>query len=160
MKKLALLFSFLLLSGFSEQPMPEDLGQPSDERAAQDALPQSKDPLWTTLAKTKIVVDEEHYLYKATHAPEVKALVGKEITIQGFIMPLEATETFTHFLLSKRTPTCGFCPPGEPNEVIDIKTLEPVEWVDGLITLRGTFELMSDEQMGMFFKIHNAQQIK
>lgn len=159
MRAAIVIFSWLLLSAFTEQAMPEGLVQPADERAAQEALPQSKDPLWATLAKTKVTIDEEQYLYKATHAPEVKKLAGKEITIQGFIMPLEATESFTHFLLTKRTPTCGFCPPGEPNEVIDIKTVEPVEWVDGLITLRGKFELMNNEQMGMFFKIHNAKQL-
>lgn len=159
MRAVLLLSAWLLLSGFSEQAAPEDLGQPADERAAQDTLPQSKDPLWKTLAKTKITIDQEQYLYKASHPSEVKKLTGKEITIQGFIMPLEATETFKHFLLSKRTPTCGFCPPGEPNEVIDVHTKDPVEWVDGIVTLRGTFGLINNEQMGMFFELKDAEQL-
>ena len=159
MRAALVIATWLLLSAFTEQAMPEGLLQPADERAAQDALPQSKDPLWATLAKTNVKIDHENYTYTATHPPEVKKLVGTQVTIQGFIMPLEATESFTHFLLSKRTPTCGFCPPGEPNEVIDVHTKEPVEWVDGLITLRGTFNLINNEQMGMFFELKNAEQL-
>ena len=62
---------------------------------------------------------------------KVKALVGKEVTISGFILPLESTEKFKHFILSKRTPTCPFCPPGEPNEIVDVMLDKPISWDEG-----------------------------
>src|SRR5438045_3186981 len=72
----------LLLCGFSkEQAPPQAIVQPQDERKAQEALPKSRDPMWTLLAKTKIHWDAKSGFYSATFPDEVKALVGKEITI-------------------------------------------------------------------------------
>ncbi len=143
---------WLLASAFSLQPM--------DERKAQETLPMSHNPLWKTLQETKIIVDNKNGYYKAKIPAEVKALSGHELTVNGFMMPLEAKDKFRHFLLSKRTPTCPFCPPGEPNEIIDVWTEKSVEYSDELITVKGTFELMNDREMGLFFKLKNASEIK
>src|SRR5690349_502048 len=107
-KNIIVAFSFFLLCGFSLQPL--------DERKTQDSLPMSKNPLWETLKKTKIKVDKKRGDYSAVIPQNVKGMSGKELTVSGFMMPLESKDKFTHFLLSKRTPTCPFCPPGEPNE--------------------------------------------
>jgi len=141
--------ALLALSGFSTQP--------SNERQAQDALPQSTHPMWQELSKTKIKVDDKKGLYSAVVPAPVKALSGKEITINGFMLPLESKEKFTHFLLSKRTPTCPFCPPGEPNEIIDVHTVSPVAYSEDIITLKGKFSLMNDREMGLFFKLSGAK---
>jgi len=140
---------FLALSGFTSQPL--------SERKAQEALPTSSHPLWQTLRKTKIHVDEKKGLYSATFPAEVKTLSGKEMTLSGFMLPLESTDKFRHFLLSSRTPTCPFCPPGEPNEVIDVRTEKPIGYSEELITVKGRFELMNDREMGLFFKLSNAK---
>jgi hypothetical protein len=148
-KALLLLAAFFFLSGFTTQPL--------DERKAQDALPQSRHPLWETLGKTKIIVSKKEGYYSAKVPAEVKAFSGKPLTINGFMLPLESTEKFKHFLLAKRTPTCPFCPPGEPNEIIDVWTDTPVAWTEDLVTVKGTFTLMNDREMGLFFKLKNAK---
>ncbi len=116
----------------------------------------SKDPIWHTLLKTKITVDKKDGYYGAKFTPEVKALVGKTLTVSGFIMPLESKDKFQHFLLAKRTPTCPFCPPGEPNEIIDVWTVKAIEYTDDMVTVKGKFELMNDKDMGLFFKLKDA----
>jgi hypothetical protein len=88
---------------------------------------------------------------------EVSALDGHKVTITGFMLPLESSEKFTHFLLSKRTPTCPFCPPGEPNEVIDVTATKPVEWAEDAVKVTGIFGLMDDRKFGMFFKLTKAE---
>lgn len=130
--------------------------QPQDERSAQDALPIAKDALWDTLTKTKIKVDEKKGLYNATFPDEVKKLNGQTIKISGFMVPLESEEKFSHFLLSKRTPTCFFCPPGEPNEIIEVYSEKPTEWLEELVTYEGKFELIDNKEMGVFFKMTGA----
>ena len=130
--------------------------QPQDERAVQDALPKAKDTLWATLGKAKITLDENKGTYNATLTDEIKKLDGQKISISGFVVPLEATETFSHFLLSKRTPTCFFCPPGEPNEIIEVFTDKPVPWDDDLVVYEGTFGLTKNADMGIFFKMTGA----
>jgi hypothetical protein len=141
--------AFFTLCAFSSQPL--------DERKAQDSLPKSQHPMWQTLGHTKVLVDKKEGYYSAKFPADVKALAGKAVTINGFILPLESTEKFKHFLISKRTPTCPFCPPGEPNEVIDVWTAAPVAYSEDLVTVRGTFELMNDKEMGLFFKLKNAK---
>lgn len=96
----------------------------------QVALPKANDVPWDTLYKTKVKVDEKTGTYSATFPDEVKKLNGQTIKISGFMLPLENTEKFTQFLLSKHTPTCYFCPPGRPNEIIEVYTTKPTEWIE------------------------------
>ena len=150
--------SFLLLSAFAKQAAPPGaFGQPTEERIAQESLPQSHAQLWDTLIKTKIHVDEKKGLYSATYPPEVKALDGKMVTITGFMLPVETTVKFKHFILAKRTPTCPYCPPGEPNEIIDIWLDKNTEYTENLLTITGTFGFMNNQQFGMFFKLTNGK---
>ena len=148
-RHLFLILALFVLCAFSVQPM--------DERQAQDMLPQSDDPTWDVLAETYIGYDDNTGLYSATMPNNVTALDGKQVTIVGFMLPLEASEKFTHFLLSKRTPTCPFCPPGEPDEIIDVTVNEPVEWAEDAIKVVGTFGLMNDQEFGMFYKLTEAK---
>ena len=151
---LFLLASWLSLSAF--QKVSQQLSQPSDERAAQNSLPMSKDNMWNTLGKTVVSLDEKQYTYSAKYPQAVKDLNNKELTIKGFELPLDATEKFKHFILSKRTPTCPYCPPGEPNEIVEIFTAKPVKWSENLVTVTGKFSLINNQNFGMFFKLDNA----
>ena len=83
--------------------------QEDGARSTQARLPQG-------LRQSKIGVNEARGLFTATHPPAVRALAGRTLTLPGFLMPLDAATKGTHFLLSKYTPVCAFCPPGEPNE--------------------------------------------
>ena len=148
MKKIIIILCLLSLSAFSSQPL--------DERKIQDDLPTAKSQLWGVLMKTKITVDQKEGYYDAIVPAEVKNLSGKELTVSGFIMPLESKDKFKHFLLSRRTPVCPFCPPGEPNEIIDVTTEKPIAYTDDIVTLKGKFSLMNDRDMGLFFKLKDA----
>ena len=148
----------LALCGFTKEQgaIPT---QPLEERKAQDVLPKSKDPMWVVLGQTKIKSDYAKGLYTATFPDAVKALVGTQVTISGFMLPLESSERFHHFILSKRTPTCPFCPPGEPNEIVDVWTDENVLWDEDVVKVTGKFELMNNAELGLFFKLTNAKKL-
>ena len=155
--QLALLaVAFLSLTGFSVQQNAAVLSQPSDERKAQDALPKSGDPMWNALFQCKVHYDDKSHKYSITYTPEVKAMEGKPMTIAGFMLPLEATETFKHFLISKRTPTCPFCPPGEPNEIAEVFTTKPVKYDEGIVVVTGTFRFTTNPDLGLFFQLKDA----
>lgn len=130
--------------------------QGAGERRAQAQLPQGRSPLWATLRTTRIGVNERRGIFTATHPPAVKALVGKTVTLPGFIMPLDASTRGSHFLLSKYTPVCAFCPPGEPNEVVEVRTAKPVAFVARLVNVTGTFTLQNNGDMGLFFQMSGA----
>lgn len=131
--------------------------QGSGERSAQSRLPQGRSPLWATLRTTRIAEDDDRGLFTASHPPAVRALVGRSLTLPGFIMPLDTATSGTHFLLSKYTPVCAFCPPGEPNEVVEVRTARPVRYLTRLVSVTGIFGLESNGEQGLFFRMTSAQ---
>lgn len=130
-----------------------DFGQAPGERSAQLRLPKSATPLWMTLRKTRIGEDARHGIYTASFPPEVRALDGTRITLSGFMLPMDATQKSKHFLLSRYTPVCFFCPPGEPNEVVEVVSRSGVKVTDGLITLSGRMTLTNNGEKGLFFRL-------
>ena len=141
------------------QPVPVP-DQPQDERSSQDQLPQSTDPLWGQLAHCPASFDNQTALYTITLAPEVKAMDGKTVTVNGFILPLDGSDKTRHFLLTRRTPVCMFCPPGAPNEVIEVTSKTAVNWADDMVTLRGRFTLVNDGEKAIFFALKDADKVK
>jgi hypothetical protein len=131
-------------------------GQPSDERAAQRGLPHATDQLWAVLRTTKIGEDARRGIFTARFSPAVQALAGKSITISGFMLPLESQGRTAHFLLSKYTPVCFFCPPGEPNEVIEVRTVKSLKAGYGKVTVTGRFALQNDGEKGLFYVMTQA----
>ncbi len=130
--------------------------QGEGERVAQAKLPQGHSQLWATLRQTRIGVDETRGMFTAVHPASVKALAGKTITLPGFVMPLDAQTRGTHFLLSKYTPVCAFCPPGEPNEVVEVHSAKPITFSPKLVNVTGTFALENRGENGLFFQMTSA----
>lgn len=126
------------------------------EAARQAALPKSNSNIWATLRTTVVKVDDKAGMFTATHPPAVKALAGHPLTVTGFMLPLEPAAKVNHFLLSKYTPVCAFCPPGEPNEVVEVTTKVPVTVTTKLLSVTGTFGLQNNGDNGLFFKLSNA----
>lgn len=154
------LLHFALLSGLLLATSAFSTEEIAAERKAQEKLPQSKDGIWSVLGKCKVHYDPKKYTYSITFTDEVKAMEGKPFTVSGFMLPLEPKEQFNHFLLSKRTPTCAFCPPGEPNEIVDIYTKKPVKWEEGLVIVTGTMRFTNNPDLGLFFQMKDAEMSK
>ena len=71
-------------------------------------------------------------------------------------MPLDEQATGTHFLLSKYTPVCAFCPPGEPNEVVELHTARPITFSSRMVTVSGRFAIEDNGEKGLFFQLTGA----
>ncbi|MBM5782873.1 MAG: DUF3299 domain-containing protein [Pelagibacterales bacterium] len=161
MKKiLFIISSFFLLCAFKIDSESYVNSEIAAERKLQETLPKSNHPIWQTLQKSKIKHNTKTGLYSATHDDEIKKMVGTEIEVGGFLMPLSNGTKFKHFFLSKRTPTCFFCPPGEPNEVIEIYLKKENKWEENLVKIRGKFSLVNNQELGLFFKVTEGEIIK
>ena len=136
---------------------PAAAQQGAGERDAQARLPQGRSALWTTLRATRIDEDDARGIFTAVHPPAVKALVGRTLALPGFIMPLDAAARGSHFLLSKYTPVCAFCPPGGPNEVVEVHTARPIAFTGKLVTVTGRFGLENNGENGLFFQMTGAE---
>ena len=133
--------------------------QPADERALQDRLPQSHDALWSTLIKSKVAYNNRTGMYSISLSPAIRALANQQVTATGWVLPLDGSDHTKHFLLTRRTPVCMFCPPGEPNEVAEVVSATPIPWTDKLVRVSGVFSLVNNGEKGIFFKI-NASAIR
>jgi uncharacterized protein len=149
--------STLLLCGFNGQPdgarfsgTGENMMPPAGPREMQ-----SHDQIWKEFAKCKIKMDQE-LSYAITCTPAVKTMNHKKITVSGFILPLESKNKFSHFLLSKNAPTCAFCPPGGPNEVVEVFSSKSLMWKENLATFSGTLNLVNSGDKGVFFQLKDA----
>ena len=158
-----LLFVFLLLCGadgasaaLKTVPQNGTFGQPADEQAAQMGLPHSDASLWAVLRETKVSEDAKRGLYTASFPDDVKALNGQTVSLTGFMLPIDSWTHSKHFLLSKYTPVCFFCPPGEPNEVVEVTTGKSVPVSDHLVTVTGRFSLIDNAEKGLFFRLDGA----
>ena len=123
----------------------------------QHAIPKPKSYDWGKLAACKI---DKHYLegmYGIHYTPEVQTMEGKPITLDGFVVPLEATPKFSHFLLSVRAPSCPYCPPAAPNELVEVFAKIPMAWSDQLVSMRGRLKLgAAKSDTGIFFQMVDA----
>lgn len=130
--------------------------QPAEERAAQNALPKSSAPLWETLAKSKVSFSTKTGNFSIALPPDVKALEGQTVTVSGFVLPMDGSDHTKHFLLTKNTPVCMFCPPGEPNEVVEVVSPQSIPWTNKMVSVTGKMDLINNGEKALFFKIAAA----
>ena len=93
---------------------------------------------------------------KAVFGDAVKALDGKELLIGGFMIPLEQKEKTTHFLLSALAPSCPFCPPPGPADLVEVRTAEPVAFTYDMVNLKGTLRISAEDENGLYYRLENA----
>ncbi len=130
MKKICLLGAFILCTG--------------------SLLAQGKADMWEAFAKTKFEPKYYEklgeYLFYPTFPADIKALEGKEITVQGFYVPF-APEDGTYIIISKYPMSqCFFCGGGGPESIAEVNfAKEPRKFqVDDLITVKGKLKLNAE----------------
>ena len=88
------------------------------------------------------------------------ALNQKTQRVQGFMMPLEPGEKQTHFLLSSIPMSCGFCTPGGPESMVEVKTKTPVRYTLDPVTVDGKFAVLTDDPYGLYYRLTEAVGVK
>lgn len=123
---------------------------------------QSKPDTWTIFAKTKFEPKYYEtlgeYLFYPSFSDDLKALVGKEISIQGFYVPF-APEDGTYIIISKYPMSqCFFCGGGGPESVAEVNFAKspPKFQVDDLITVKGRLKLNADDVDHVNFILEDA----
>lgn len=89
-----------------------------------------------------------------------QALHQKTQRVQGFMMPLEPGEKQTHFLLTSVPLSCGFCVPGGPESMVEVRTRTPVPYTLDPVVVEGKFALLEDDQYGLYYRITEGVGVK
>ncbi len=113
---------------------------------------------WSLL--TKVQTKTEGNKVFPVHTAATLALNQKKQRVQGFMMPLQPGERQTHFLLSQVPLSCGFCTPGGPESMIEVRSKTPVKFGMDVVVVEGTFRVLQDDPYGLFYRMTDAVQVK
>ena len=122
-------------------------------------LPARADVLsWNVLTdvKTKTIKGSIMPVFNASQM----ALNQRSQRIQGFMMPLDPGEKQTHFLLSSVPLNCGFCTPGGPESMVEVKTKTPVKYSMEPVVVEGRFQVLVNDPFGVYYRIADASPVK
>jgi hypothetical protein len=129
---------------------PNSPFKPLPERA--DVLP------WSVLTdvKTKNIKGSIVPVFNASQM----ALNQRKQRVQGFMMPLDPGEKQTHFLLSSVPMNCGFCVPGGPESMVEVRTKTPVKYSMEPVVVEGNLQVLTNDSFGVYYRIAEASPVK
>lgn len=121
---------------------------------------------WSTLAMVSITTkfDQEFGIEvkKAKVSPLVKSMEGKEIELEGYIIPLTGKLAQSHFMLSKFSEKmCFFCGKAGPETATQVFLANNVKqkYVDEKIRVKGILRINEDDPSGLLYTLDQAQVI-
>jgi uncharacterized protein len=129
---------------------PDSPFAPLKERA--DVVP------WAVL--TSIKTKTEKNKITPVYTMDQMALNQKSQRVQGFMMPLEPGEKQRHFLLTSVPMSCGFCVPGGPESMVEVRTKTPIKYTLDPVVVEGKFAVLSDDPYGLYYRITDAASVK
>ena len=163
--RLFLLLATLLFAG-QAAVWAQQKGVPGKDMGAMDRplppspyldkpLPELKGVVsWKTLAEVTPVKQKDRFVPQFSKG--VAALDQKEIKLQGFMMPLDMGEKQKRFLLVAMPPSCAFCLPGGPDQLVEVVAKNPVKYGFDPIVISGKFVVLKDDPMGLYYRLTDA----
>jgi hypothetical protein len=117
-----------------------------------------KSELWDTLRNIKYT-KEGAYGHVPTFTDKHKALHGKEITIEGYMHPIDPTDLQKWFMLSYYpSNACFFCGAAGPETAIEVKSPKGIIYKrDKRITIKGKIYMNYDEPERLFYIMEGAE---
>jgi len=117
--------------------------------------------VWKTLAKITYKKQMDEIMGFNVDVPvfsdDIKALDGKEITIKGYIIPVEGYKSHKEFVFSAFPYNmCFFCGGAGPETVMEVYASEPVKYSAKQVVLKGTLELNDTDINRLMFAINDA----
>jgi len=155
MKLIALVAAVLLSAGAHAQTKFDQPPQAGIPGADFKPLAERKDVVsWKLLAQVELVKVKDRY--QPQFSSGVAALDAKEVKVQGFMMPLEMGDKQSHFILSAMPQDCAFCMPGGPEQLVEVRTKNPLPYGMQAIVLSGKLAVLKDDPTGVFYRLTDA----
>jgi uncharacterized protein len=113
---------------------------------------------WRTLAQVELT--KKNNKLQPSFAPVIGALDGKNVRVQGFMIPLDIGDNQKRFLLVAAPPHCSFCLPAGPDSMIEIRATKGVRYRFEAVALSGTFQLLKDDPAGLYYRLTDASAVE
>jgi hypothetical protein len=153
-------------SGFTqEQPDGAGLIDPNQIPQVHNTFYQVPEGVvgWDTLGNLDVtteVIAPLQAIFHTDYSKEIKALDGQDVKLMGFIYPLEGGLEHERFLLTAWPPSCPYCLPAGPSQMVEVYCEQPVEFTDGAIMMTGKFEVLKDDPSGMYYRMRDAKLVE
>lgn len=89
-------------------------------------------------------------------SPALQPLNGRTVKLQGYILPLEAGQTHSYFLLSAWSPTCPFCITAGPEAMVEVRAKTALKYSTDPVVVEGRLMLLESDPGGMFYRLVEA----
>ena len=158
-----------LFLGASAMVWAQQKGMPGKEVSRNPAMDMSQPPSpdmfkplpelkgvvsWKTLAEVTPVKQKDRFVPQFSKG--ITGLDKKEVKLQGFMMPLDMGEKQKRFLLVALPPSCAFCLPGGPEQMVEVVAKNPVKYGFDPIILSGKLTVLTDDPMGLYYRLTDA----
>ncbi len=126
---------------------------------------QTETNLWKTLAKITFEKKYNELLGFKVDVPvfsdAIKALEGNEVTVGGYIVPVEGYKSHNEFVFSAYPYNmCFFCGGAGPETVMEVSATEAVKYSTERIVLKGKLLLNRDNINRLMYIMTDAVQVK
>lgn len=117
---------------------------------------------WKTLAKVKIEKRFDEVLnYEVdypTFSKEVESLNGKEITLEGWMIPLDELRGKNYFVLSALPfANCFFCGGAGPETVLEVFLKKDLSFTEKRIKVKGKLSINPDDPLKLMYILQEAE---
>ena len=120
---------------------------------------------WKTLSKITFVKKYDELLGFKVDMPvfgdEVRKLDGKEITLKGYVIPVEGYKSHKEFVFSAYPYSmCFFCGGAGPETVMEVFSKEPIKYSADPIIIKGKLKLNPNDINRLMYALHDAVLVK
>ena len=124
-----------------------------------------EDNIWKTLSKISYKKEYDELMGfkidKPVFSESVKSLDNKEVTIKGYIIPVEGYKSHKEFIFSAFPYSmCFFCGGAGPETVMEVEAVEGVKYSADAVYLTGILKLNDKDINRLMYKLVNAQLVK
>lgn len=117
--------------------------------------------LWKSLANLTFKKEYDEMLGFKVDVPvfndDLKAMAGTEITIKGYIIPVEGYKSHTEFVFSAYPYNmCFFCGGAGPETVMEVYSKEAIKYTAEPVTIKGVLELNDSDINRLIYALTQA----
>lgn len=157
LKRTTLLLAGGLLSwgmAAAQAPGPS-LALPIDPQLLNE-LPELKGVVsWRVLGQVKSVQSGSKLVTE--FGADVSKLNRQEVRLQGYMLPINAGETHTNFLLTMRPPHCPFCLSLGPEYIVEVKSGAPIKHTYEPVVVAGRLDILQNDPYGLYYRLTDAK---
>ncbi|HLT08727.1 MAG TPA: hypothetical protein VK014_14445 [Cyclobacteriaceae bacterium] len=116
--------------------------------------------VWKELSEVSYKISEDEYgeLYVPEFSPKIKALEGKEVTADGYIIPFEGMFKPEHIILSSLPlAECFFCGSGGPETVMEVMLKKPIKYTSKRVKVKGKLTLNAKDPEKLMYILQEGE---